>query len=164
MLITIFFVSFSTYAELDVFGHGVGPRFNAGFYRVENTSYSETTIDVGESFFLNGTLVSLVEKDIAGTMDIRFDYANNDPWFVNLLKSNFSCRVKDTCAKSIHVFPNQNHWYMDVRPTPDSYVLKGNDVMPYSLEMTPLKSGIYHIHTDPNADIEIHRHLVQVRH
>ena len=29
----------------------------------------------------------------------------------------------------------------------------------YSIEITPLKGGIYHIHTDPNADISSFRYI-----
>ena len=158
-LVLLFFVILSTYAELEAFGHGVGPRLNTGFYRIENETYSQTTVHVGESFFLNGTIQSLVERDITGIMNIRFDHTNSDPWFVNLLKSNFSCLTKDTCKQSIHVEPNQNHWYMDVLPASNSYVLKGNDVVFYSMEIIPLKGGTYHIHTDPNADIESFRYI-----
>jgi hypothetical protein len=159
LIIIVFFVVFVTYAEFEVYGHGVGFRFNTGFYRVEDEMYSKTTVSVGESFFLNGTIVSLVERDIAGNMDIRFDHTNNDPWIVNLLKSNFSCLAKDTCAKSILVEPYQNHWYMDIQPTPDSYLLKGDEMISYSIEITPLKGGTYHIHTDPDADIPSFRYI-----
>lgn len=150
----MFFVVFATYAELEVYGHGVGPSLSTGFYRVEDEAFSKATVSVGESFFINGTLVSLVERDIQGNMDVKFDYANNDSWFVNLLKSNFSCLAQDACAKPINVAHNQNHWYVDIKAKPDAYVLKGNDLISYSIEITPLKGGTYHIHTDPNADID----------
>lgn len=159
LIIIVFFVIFATYAELEVYGHGVGPRFSTGFYRVEDEMYSKTTVSVGESFILNGTVISLVERDFTGNMDIRFDYTNNDPWLVNLLKSNFSCLAKDTCAESILVAPDQNHWYMDIKSTPNSYLLKGNEMISYSIEITPLKGGTYHIHTDPNADIPSFRYI-----
>jgi len=159
LIILVFFAVCVTSTVLEVYGHGVGPRLSTGFYRVENEMYSKTTVSVGESFILNGTIISLVERDITGNMDIRLDYTNNDPWFVNLLKSNFSCLAKDTCAESIHVAPNQNHWYMDILPTPNSYLLKGDEMISYSIEIVPLKSGTYHIHTDPNADIESFRYI-----
>jgi methane/ammonia monooxygenase subunit B len=158
VIIVAFFV-FASYAELEAYGHGVGPRSNAGFYRVEDETFSTTTVSVGESFFINGTLVSLVERDIRGTMDVKFDYTNNDSWFVNLLKSNFSCLGKDMCTKPIPVAQNQNHWYLDIKPKPDAYELKGNDMISYSIEITPLKGGTYHIHTDPDADIDSFRHI-----
>ena len=148
-----------TSALIEVYGHGVGSKLSTGFYRVEDEMYSQTTVYVGESFILNGTLVSLVERGFTGNMDIRFDYANNDSWFVNLLKSNFSCLTKNTCAKSILVPSNQNHWYMDIVSTPNSYMLKGDETISYSIEITPLKGGIYHVHTDPNADISSFRYL-----
>lgn len=159
LVITVLCVVCVTSTVIEVYGHGVGPRFDTGFYRVEDEVYSKTTVSVGESFILNGTLVSLVERDFTGNMNIRFDYTNNDSWIVNLLKSNFSCLAKDTCAKSILVEPYQNHWYMDVRATPDSYLLKGNEMISYSIEITPLKSGTYHIHTDPDADIPSFRYI-----
>lgn len=159
LIIIVFFVVFATYAELEAYGHGVGSRFSTGFYRVEDEAFSKTTVSVGEPFFINGTLVSLVERDIQGSMDVKFDYANNDSWFVNLLKSNFSCLVQDTCTKPINVAHNQNHWYVDIKAEPDAYVLQGNDMISYSIEMTPLKGGTYHIHTDPNADIDFFRHI-----
>ena len=148
-----------TSTVMEVYGHGVGSRFDTGFYRVEDEMYSKTTVSVGESFILNGTIVSLVERGFTGNMNIRFDYTNNEPWFVNLLKSNFSCLAKDTCEKSIIVAPNQNHWYMNVQPTPNSYLLKGDETISYSIEITPLKGGTYHVHTDPNADIESFRYI-----
>ncbi|BDQ31444.1 hypothetical protein NZNM25_04420 [Nitrosopumilus zosterae] len=159
LIITILSITCVTSTVMEVYGHGVGPRFNSGFYRVEDDMYSKTTVSVGESFILNGTIVSLVERDFTGNMNIRFDYTNNDPWLVNLLKSNFSCLAKDTCAESIHVFPNQNHWYMDIQPTPDSYLLKGDEIIFYSIEITPLKGGTYHVHTDPDADIPSFRYI-----
>ena len=159
LIIIVFCVFFAAYAELEAYGHGVGPRFNTGFYRVEEQTFSNTTVSVGKSLSINGNLVSLVERDITGTMDIRFDYVNNDPWLVNLLKSNFSCLAKDTCAESIIVAPNQNHWYMDVKSKPDAYVLKGDDTISYSIEIIPLKAGTYHIHTDPNAEIDSFRYV-----
>ena len=159
LIIIAFFVVFATYAELEAYGHGIGPRFSTGFYRVEGQTFSKTTVSIGESFFINGNLVSLVERDITGTMDIRFDYANNNPWLVNLLKSNFSCLAKDTCAESIIVAPYQNHWYMEIKSKPDAYVLKGDDTISYSIEITPLKTGTYHIHTDPDADIDSFRYI-----
>ena len=74
------------YAELEAYGHGLGPRFDTAYYRIENESISKTTVPVGESFFINGTLSSLVERALQGKMDVRFDYANNDSWFVGLFK------------------------------------------------------------------------------
>jgi hypothetical protein len=159
LIIIVFFVVFATYAELEVYGHGVGSRFSTGFYRIEDETFSKTVVSVGEPFFINGTITSLVERDIQVNMDVKFDYANNDSWFVNLLKSNFSCLAQDMCTKPILVAHNQNHWYMDVKTKPDAYVLEGNDMISYSIEMTPLKGGTYHIHTDPNADIDSFRHI-----
>jgi len=156
---TVFFVVFATYAELEVYGHGLGARFNTAYYRIEHESISKTVTSVGESFFINGTLVSLVERDIQGKMNVRFDYANNDSWFVNLLKSNFSCLVQDMCTKPILVTLNQNHWYLNIKPNPDEYVLKGDNMFSYSIEIIPLKGGTYHIHTDPDADIESFRYI-----
>lgn len=159
VVIIVFFVVFAMYTELEVYGHGVGPMFSTGFYRVEDETFSKTVVSVGEPFFINGTIVSLVERDIQGKMDIKFDYANNDSWFVNLLKSNFSCLAQDMCTKPILVTHNQNHWYMDIKAKPDAYVLEGDDMISYSIEITPLKGGTYHIHTDPNADIDSFRHI-----
>ena len=102
------------YAELEAYGHGLGARFDTAYYRIENETFSKTTVSVGESFFINGTLSSLVERDIRGEMDVRFDYANMDSWFVSLLKSNFLCLVQEMCTKPILVPLNQNHWYMDI--------------------------------------------------
>ncbi len=159
LIIIVFFVIFAGYAKLEVYGHGTGPKFSTGFYRIEDEAFSKTTVSVGESFFINGTLVSLVEKNIQGKMDVRFDYASNESWFVNLLKSNFLCLAQDMCAKPIYVVPNQNHWYMDITSKPDTYVLEGNNIFSYSIKMTSLKGGTYHIHTDPNADISSFRHI-----
>ena len=153
ILIPAFFLVFATYAELEVFGHGLGARFNTGFYRIEDESISKTIVSVGKPFFINGTLVSLVEKDLQGEMNVKFDYAGNDPWLVNLLKSNFSCLAQDMCTKPNLVARHQNHWYMDITPKPDAYVLEGDESISYSMEITPLKSGTYHIHTDPNAGV-----------
>ena len=154
-----FFVVFATYAELEVYGHGLGARFSTAYYRIENETFSKTTVSVGESFFVNGTLSSLVERDIKGKMDVRFDYANMDSWFVNLLKSNFLCLVQEMCTKPTLVALNQNHWYMDITSEPEAYVLEGDKTFSYSIELTPLKSGVYHIHTDPNADITSFRSI-----
>lgn len=159
LIIIVFFVVFATYADLEVYGHGVGSRFSTGFYRIEDEAFPKTTVHVGEPFFINGTIASLVERDIQGNMDVKFDYASNDSWFVNLLKSNFSCLAQDMCTKPILVAHNQNHWYMDIKAKPDAYVLEGNGMISYSIEMTPLKGGIYHIHTDPNADIDSFRYV-----
>ena len=159
LIIIVFVVVFAMYAELEAYGHGLGARFNTAYYRIENESISKTTIPVGESFFINGTLVSLVERDIQGKMDIKFDYANNDSWFVSLLKSNFLCLAQEICTKPILVTHNQNHWYMDIESEPDAYVLEGDGMFSYSIEITPLKGGTYHIHTDPNADISSFRYI-----
>ena len=155
----VFLVVFATYVELEAYGHGLGARFDTAYYRIENETFSSTAIPVGEPFFINGTLSSLVERDIQGKMDVRFDYVNIDSWFVSLLKSNFLCLAQEMCTKPILVPLNQNHWYMDVKSEPDAYVLKGNSMFSYSIEMVPLKSGIYHIHTDPNADISSFRYI-----
>ena len=158
-IMAMFFVIFAGYAELEAYGHGLGPRFNTAHHRIETETFSKTTVSVGESFFINGTLSSLVERDIQGKMDVRFDYVNNDSWFVILLKSNFLCLAQEMCTKSTLVPLNQNHWYMDIKSEPEAYVLEGNKMFSYSIEITPLKSGIYHIHTDPNADITSFRHI-----
>ena len=158
-IIAVFFVIFAGYAELEVYGHGLGARFDTAYYRIEDETISKTTVSVGEPFFINGTLVSLVERDIQGKMDVRFDYANMDSWLVNLLKSNFAYLTQEMCAKSILVPLNQNHWYMDIKSEPDAYVLEGDSMFSYSIEMIPLKSGVYHIHTDPNADISSFRYI-----
>ncbi len=152
LIVIAFFVVFAPYAELEAYGHGLGARFNTGFYRVENETFSKTTVSVGESFSINGTLVSLVEKDLQGKMNIKFNYAGNDPWFVNILKSNFSCLAQDACTNPNLVARYQNHWYMDIASKPDAYVLEGNESISYSIEIVPLKSGTYHIHTDPDAN------------
>lgn len=158
-IIAVFFVIFAGYAELEVYGHELGARFDTAYYKIEDETISKTTVSVGESFFINGTLSSLVERDIQGKMDVRFDYANMDSWLVSLLKSNFACLAQGMCAKSILVPLNQNHWYMDIKSEPDAYVLEGDNMFSYSIEMVPLKSGVYHIHTDPNADISSFRYI-----
>lgn len=152
-------VIFAMYAELEAYGHELGARFNTAYYIIENETFSKTTVSVGESFFINGTLSSLVERDIKGKMDVRFDYANMDSWFVSLLKSNFVCLTQEMCTKPTLVPLNQNHWYVDIKSDPEAYVLEGNKMFSYSIEMTPLKSGVYHIHTDPNADISSFRYI-----
>ena len=159
LAILIFLVVFAMYAELEAYGHGLGARFNTAYYRIENETFSKTTVSVGESFFINGTLSSLVERDIKGKMDVRFDYANNDSSFVSLLKSNFLCLAQDMCKKPTLVALNQNHWYVDIKSDPDAYLLEGNNVVSYSIELTPLKGGTYHIHTDPNAEITSFRDI-----
>ena len=159
LVILAFFVVCVTSTVIEVYGHGVGPTLSTGIYRVEDETFSKTAVSVGESLFINGTIMSLVERDIQGNIDIKFDYANTDSWFINILKSNFSCLAQDTCAKRILVPNNQNHWYVDIKSEPDVYVLKGNGVISYSIEVIPLKAGIYHIHTDPNADIDSFRRI-----
>ena len=56
-IIAVFFVIFAGYAELEVYGHGLGARFDTAYYRIEDETISKTTVSVGEPFFINGTLV-----------------------------------------------------------------------------------------------------------
>lgn len=51
VVIIVFFVVCATHTELEVHGHGLGPRFNAGLYRIEQERISNTIASVGEFFF-----------------------------------------------------------------------------------------------------------------
>lgn len=103
--------------------HGVQAQLQSRFIRIEDETFNRQSLQTGETLTVQGTLVSLVERDLRGWISIFSESTNAG-----------------------------NRWEMLARDPPGNvFDISGNDVIEYSLSAKALEAGVYHVHTQLNV-------------
>ncbi len=103
--------------------HGVQAQLQSRFIRIEDVTINRQSLQTGETLTLQGTLVSLVERDLTG-------------WLSIYTESNGA----------------GNRWEMLARDPPGNvFDIAGNSVIDYKLSAKALEAGVYHVHTQLNV-------------
>jgi len=103
--------------------HGVQAQLQSRFIRIEDETFNRQSLQTGETLTLQGTLVSLVERDLRGWLSIFSESTNAG-----------------------------NRWEMLARDPPGNvFDIAGNSVIEYSLSAKALEAGVYHVHTQLNV-------------
>ena len=103
--------------------HGVQAQLQSRFIRIEDETFNRQSLQTGETLTLQGTLVSLVERDLRGWLSIFSESTNAG-----------------------------NRWEMLARDPPGNvFDIPGNSVIEYSLSAKALEAGVYHVHTQLNV-------------
>jgi len=103
--------------------HGVQAQLQSRFVRIEDETFNRQSLQTGEIITLQGTLVSLVERDMRAWLSIFSESTNAG-----------------------------NRWEMLARDPPGNvFDIPGNSVTPYSLSARALEPGVYHVHTQLNV-------------
>jgi len=103
--------------------HGVQAQLQSRFIRIEDETFNRQSLQTGETLTLQGTLVSLVERDLRGWLSIFSESTNAG-----------------------------NRWEMLARDPPGNvFDISGNAVIEYSLSAKALEAGVYHVHTQLNV-------------
>ena len=103
--------------------HGVQAQLQSRFIRIEDETFNRQSLQTGETLTVQGTLVSLVERDLRGWLSIFTESTNAG-----------------------------NRWEMLARDPPGNvFDISGNAVVDYSLSAKALEAGVYHVHTQLNV-------------
>ena len=103
--------------------HGVQAQLQSRFIRIEDETFNRQSLQTGETLTVQGTLVSLVERDLRGWISIFSESTNAG-----------------------------NRWEMLARDPPGNvFDIAGNDVVPYQICAMALEPGVYHVHTQLNV-------------
>ena len=104
--------------------HGVQAQLQSRFIRIEDETFNRQSLQTGETLTLQGTLVSLVERDLRGWISIFSESTNAG-----------------------------NRWEMLARDPPGNvFDIPGNDVVDYEISARALEPGVYHVHTQLNIE------------
>ena len=104
--------------------HGVQAQLQSRFIRIEDETFNRQSLETGELLTVQGTLVSLVERDLRGWISIFSESTNAG-----------------------------NRWEIQSRDPPGNvFDVPGNGVVDYSISAIALEPGVYHVHTQLNVD------------
>lgn len=104
--------------------HGVQAQLQSRFVRIEDETFNRQSLQTGETLTLQGTLVSLVERDMRAWLSIFSESTNAG-----------------------------NRWEILARDPPGNvFDLPGNGVVQYSISAKALEPGVYHVHTQLNVE------------
>src|SRR3970282_701675 len=104
--------------------HGVQAQLQSRFVRIEDETFNKQSLQTGETLTLQGTLVSLVERDMRAWLSIFSESTNAG-----------------------------NRWEILARDPPGNvFELPGNGVVQYSISAKALEPGVYHVHTQLNVE------------
>ena len=102
--------------------HGVQAQLQSRFIRIEDETWNRQSMQTGETLTVQGTLVSLIERDMRGWLSIFSESTNAG-----------------------------NRWEILARDPPcNVFDIEGNDVVTYSISAKALEPGVYHVHTQLN--------------
>ena len=103
--------------------HGVQAQLQSRFVRIEDETFNRQSLQTGEVLTVQGTLVSLVERDMRAWLSIFSESTNAG-----------------------------NRWEMLARDPPGNvFDIAGNSVVEYSMSAKALEPGVYHVHTQLNV-------------
>lgn len=107
----------------DAEAHGVQAQLQSRFIRIEGETFNRQSLQTGEILEVQGTLTSLVERDLRGWLSIFSESTNAG-----------------------------NRWEMLARDPPGNvFDIAGNTQLDYSLAARALEAGVYHVHTQLNV-------------
>jgi len=103
--------------------HGVQAQLQSRFVRIEDETFNRQSLQTGEVLTLQGTLISLVERDMRAWLSIFSESTNAG-----------------------------NRWEILARdPAGNVFDIPGNGVIEYSISARALEPGVYHVHTQLNV-------------
>ena len=103
--------------------HGVQAQLQSRFIRIEDETWNRQSMQTGETLTVQGTLVSLIERDMRGWLSIFSESTNAG-----------------------------NRWEILARDPPGNvFDIEGNQVVTYSISAKALEPGVYHVHTQLNV-------------
>jgi len=103
--------------------HGVQAQLQSRFIRIEDETWNRQSMQTGETLTVQGTLVSLIERDMRGWLSIFSESTNAG-----------------------------NRWEILARDPPGNvFDIKGNEVVTYSISAKALEPGVYHVNTQLNV-------------
>ena len=103
--------------------HGVQAQLQSRFIKNEDETINRQNLQTREILTLQGSLISLVERDLRGWISIFSESTNAG-----------------------------NRWEMQARDPPGNvFDIPGNSVTQYSLSAKALEAGVYHVHTQLNV-------------
>ncbi|RNJ75307.1 MAG: ammonia monooxygenase [Nitrosopumilus sp. B06] len=103
--------------------HGVQAQLQSRFIKIEDETFNRQSLQTGETLTVQGTLSSLVERDLRGWLSIFSESTNAG-----------------------------NRWEMLARDPPGNvFDISGNTAIAYSLSAKALEAGVYHVHTQLNV-------------
>ncbi len=107
----------------DAYAHGVQAQLQSRFVRIEDETFNRQSLQTGETLCLQGSLVSLVERDLRAWISIFSESTNAG-----------------------------NRWEVLSRDPPGNvFDLGGNSVQDYQICAKALEPGVYHVHTQLNV-------------
>ncbi len=103
--------------------HGVQAQLQSRFIRIEDETFNRQSLQTGETLTLQGTLVSLVERDLRGWLSIFSESTNAG-----------------------------NRWEMLARDPPGNvFDISGNSVCRLLTICKSTRGSVYHVHTQLNV-------------
>ena len=103
--------------------HGVQAQLQSRFIKIEDETFNRQSLQTGEILTLEGTLESLVERDLRGWISIFSESTNAG-----------------------------NRWEVMARDPPGNvFDIPGNSEIQYSISARALEEGVYHVHTQLNV-------------
>ena len=103
--------------------HGVQAQLQSRFIRIEDETWNRQSMQTDETLTVQGTLVSLIERDMRGWLSIFSESTNAG-----------------------------NRWEILARDPPGNvFDIEGNSVVTYSISAKALEPGAYHVHTQLNV-------------
>ena len=104
--------------------HGVQAQLQSRFVKIEDETFNRQSLQTGEILTVQGTLVSLVERDLRAWISIFSESTNAG-----------------------------NRWEIMARDPPGNvFKIPGNGVVQYSISAKALEPAVYHVHTQLNVE------------
>ncbi len=103
--------------------HGVQAQLQSRFIRIEDETFNRQSLNTGETLCLQGSLVSLIERESRAWVSIFSESTNAG-----------------------------NRWEILSRDPPGNvFDIEGNSVVDYQICAKALEPGVYHVHTQLNV-------------
>ena len=104
--------------------HGVQAQLQSRFVQIKDESFSETTLNTGDTMTVSGNLVSLVNRPLRGWLSLFSDSTNAGV-----------------------------RWEFQARDPPGNiFDIPAGGTVPYSITVKALEPGTYHVHTQLNIE------------
>jgi len=125
------------------FGHSRSCMKSSDVLRIEDAIFSTHNISVGQTIEIQGMVVSLNPNDQISKMWVVV-HNNNDFYFLDDIMKIFSDN-RQGCASAY--FDENPIWYFEIQNSPSTpFILEGNGVKDFKIDLVGLKSGNYYIH------------------
>ncbi|MCV0367675.1 MAG: hypothetical protein K5798_10500 [Nitrosopumilus sp.] len=146
LLMLIAFFVFATYAELEVYGHGVSSGISTRVYRVEDEIFSiQNASTEGQPIIINGKLVSLADYSQQLEISLLVTTDQFQTWSASTVIHNLQYGIQ-------REYQEHDDWFFQTLVNPAKITLKPGETKEYEIVTMPLKAGTYHLHTQVTSD------------